>query len=309
MTSSHQAVMAKEVCDFLGLKPQGVYVDGTFGRGGTTSAILAKDATKVWAIDRDPEAIRAGEKIKKDSGGRLTLLAGRFSQMDRLLAEEGVGRVDGVTLDLGVSSPQLDESERGFSFRKDGPLDMRMEASGPSAADAVNNLSESELADIFFGLGEERHARKVAKAILHARSLRPITRTVQLAEIIRSVVPPTPGGIDSATRSFQALRIYVNNELGELQGGIAAALRILKRGGRLVIISFHSLEDRIVKNAFKAGGSPASTSRHMPVPANQSLPVLRILTAKPVTPGAEEIARNPRAASAKLRAAECVREC
>lgn len=308
MSASHQAVMVNEVCNFIGIKPQGVYVDGTFGRGGTTSAILAGEATKVWAIDRDPEAIKTGEKMKKDFAGRLALLAGRFSEMDRLLSAEGAGRVDGVTLDLGVSSPQLDEPERGFSFRKDGPLDMRMEGSGPTAADVVNTLGESELADIFYGYGEERHARKVAKAIIHARGLRPITRTAQLAEIIRSVVPSAPGSIDPATRSFQGLRIYVNDELSELQGGIAAALRILKQGGRLVIISFHSLEDRIVKNAFKVDSGQASTSRHMPLPANQSLPVLRVLTAKPVTPGAEEIARNPRAASAKLRAAECIRE-
>ena len=225
--------------------------------------------------------------------------------MDVLLAGEQIRTVDGIALDLGMSSPQIDDAERGFSFQSDGPLDMRMSKSGPSAADAVGKLPESELADIIHQYGEERHARRVAKRIIEARGEGPIIRTKQLAEIIRRAVPRSSDGIDPATRTFQALRIYVNDELGELQRGLAAAENLLKPQGRLAVVSFHSLEDRVVKEFFRRRSTAPATSRYMPV-ANDSnfKPSLRLITRKPQIPSAEETRLNPRARSAKLRVAE-----
>jgi 16S rRNA (cytosine1402-N4)-methyltransferase len=297
--------MLKEMLAFLQPKAHGVYVDGTFGRGGYTKAILETEETKVVAIDRDAQAIEEGQRLQKNYAGRLQLIEGRFGQMDRLLKAQGVDSVDGVALDIGVSSPQLDDAARGFSFRHDGPLDMRMGQSGASAADIVNSYAEDDLANILYVYGEERFSRRVAKAIISARATAPITRTQALAEIVRSVVPRSKDGIDPATRSFQGLRIAVNEELEELKGGILAATRILKTGGRLVVISFHSLEDRIVKTMLREGSArKAILSRHMPMPANQSKPVWRVLTTKPARARADEVAENPRATSACLRAAE-----
>jgi 16S rRNA (cytosine1402-N4)-methyltransferase len=309
MSFTHIPVMLKEVLEWLKPKSGGTYVDGTFGRGGYSQAILDTENTTVYGIDRDETAIATGHELQAHYQDRLQLLHGRFSDMDSLLAGQGVSRVDGVVLDIGVSSPQIDDAQRGFSFRKDGPLDMRMGQTGKSAADAVNTLPEKELADIVFNFGEERFARRVAKAIIEARMEKPITRTGQLATIIRAVVPFSKDGLDPATRSFQALRIYVNQELDELSSGLTAAEQLLKKGGLLVVVSFHSIEDRIVKNFMREhSAGKFNVSRHLPMPVNESKPGLRILTPKPISPSPEEIARNPRAASARLRVAQKIDE-
>jgi 16S rRNA (cytosine1402-N4)-methyltransferase len=302
MNFTHIPVMLKEVMEWLNPKANGIYVDGTFGRGGYTKAILDATDTTVFAIDRDAQAIAAGEGFQEHYNGRLNLLHGRYSDMDTLVP---VHDVDGVVLDIGVSSPQFDDAERGFSFRHDGPLDMRMGQEGKSAADAVNTLPEKEIADIIFNFGEERFARRVAKAIIAARMENAITRTAQLATIIRAVVPYAKDGIDPATRSFQALRIYVNQELDELTNGLHAANNLLKKGGLLVVVTFHSMEDRIVKNFMRDNSSGKfNVSRHLPMPVNESKPGLRVMTPKPINPSVEEIARNPRAASARMRVAQ-----
>lgn len=304
MIRSHQPVMLNDVVQWLDVQENGVYVDGTFGRGGYSEALLSRKST-VWAFDRDHAAIASGAHLQKEYPKHLHLVHGRFSAMQ----DAGIADVDGVTLDLGVSSPQLDNAERGFSFRHDGPLDMRMGSSERTAADIVNHASEDELGTIIFTYGEERMARRVARAILKARVGNPITRTLQLAEIVRSVVPNSRDGIDPATRTFQGLRIAVNDELNELEQGLIAAESLLKKGGRLVIVSFHSLEDRIVKNFMKVhAGKMPGLSRHVPA-ANTNIPArLRLLTAKPITASEEEVRANPRARSAKLRAAEKITE-
>lgn len=303
----HLPVLLGEVLDALAPVDGGVYVDCTFGAGGYTQALLAAGRTTVYALDRDPEAVAIGRALAASYPGRLHMIEGRFGDFDAQLQAAGVDRVDGVVFDLGVSSPQIDRAERGFSFRMDAPLDMRMEREGRTAADLVNTLSEGELAKIIFEYGEERMARRVARAIVQARALRPITRTGQLASIVRGMVPRSPDGLDPATRTFQALRVAVNDELTELDRGLAAAERILPTGGRLVVVSFHSLEDRIAKDFLRrrAIGAPAP-SRHLPVQAGagQRHPSFRLLTRRPVIPTAAEVAANPRARSARLRAAE-----
>jgi 16S rRNA (cytosine1402-N4)-methyltransferase len=295
-------VLLGEVLAFLTPKPGGVYLDATFGAGGYSRAILEAADCRVVALDRDRQAVIAGAALVEAMGGRLVLAEERFSRMESIARELGFPTLDGVVLDLGVSSMQIDEPERGFSFRHDGPLDMRMSREGPSAADLVNTLSEAELARVFVALGEERRARAVARAIERARKAHSIRRTGELAEIVRSVVRAS-GGIDPATRTFQALRIFVNDELRELAGGLLAAERLLKPGGRLVAVAFHSLEDRIVKTFFTARSGRPAASRHRPARAAPE-PTFRLLTKKPVEPGAAEIAANPRARSAKLRAGE-----
>jgi 16S rRNA (cytosine1402-N4)-methyltransferase len=303
-THTHIPVMANEVVEHLDVQSGGVYVDGTFGRGGYSEAILQVENTTVWAIDRDPEAIKAGEALQKKYKDRLHLIEGRFSEMDELLEQKGVKEVNGVVLDLGVSSPQIDDKTRGFSFREDGPLDMRMERSGVSAADAVRILDEDELEGIISEYGEERFARRISRAIVAARAASPILTTKQLAEIIRGTVPKSGDGLDPATRTFQALRIYINNELEEIEKALPAAEKLLKITGRLVVVAFHSLEDRIVKNFLRQrSGTAPSLSRHMPRPANDAEPQLKLLTPRPLRPRDEEVLKNPRAGSAKLRAA------
>ncbi|MBK3801018.1 16S rRNA (cytosine(1402)-N(4))-methyltransferase RsmH [Azospirillum brasilense] len=305
--SPHISVLLNEVVDALSPRDGGVYVDGTFGAGGYSRAILDRADCRVWGIDRDPEAIERGRQLALAYPGRLEIVEGRFGDMDRLLAEHGVESVDGVALDIGVSSPQIDEPERGFSFRFDGPLDMRMGRDGPTAADVVNTATQDELADIIFHYGEERMARRVARAIIAARLDTPFARTKQLADVVRSVVPKGKGdAIDPATRTFQALRIHVNDELGELRRGLAAAESLLKPGGRLAVVSFHSLEDREVKTFLKERSSPPpSPSRHAPsLAADARSPSFRLLSRKPIVPTDQEAHSNPRARSARLRAAE-----
>jgi 16S rRNA (cytosine1402-N4)-methyltransferase len=293
----HIPVLRSEALGALTLKPGGLYVDGTFGAGGYTSEILAAfpDA-RVIAFDRDPDAIRDGQAMVQAFGGRLTLIEDAFSSMD----VHGLPPVDGVVLDIGVSSMQFDQAARGFSFRHDGPLDMRMAQSGPSAADIVNEESEERLADILFNYGEERHSRLLARAIVDVRQLSPIRSTKQLSDIITIVIWPRPNEIHPATRSFQALRIAVNDELGELARALHAAEAILKPGGVLAVVTFHSLEDRIVKQFFAARSGKGGGSRHGPV---SNPPATFTISGRwPCVPRDDEIACNPRARSAKLRA-------
>jgi 16S rRNA (cytosine1402-N4)-methyltransferase len=299
----HIPVLAAEVLAFLQPRDGGLYIDGTFGAGGYTRAILDAADCRVIAIDRDESAIARGADLVAAAKGRLTLVEDRFSHLDEAALNAGHDSVDGVVLDIGVSSMQLDEAERGFSFRHDGPLDMRMGRSGPSASDLVAAASERDLAAIIARLGEERFARPVARAIVKARSEAPIVTTKQLVAIVERVVHARPGQIHPATRTFQALRICVNEELEELAAALSAAERILKPGGRLVVVTFHSLEDRIVKTFLAERSRIATGSRHAPE-ARGPQPTFTLLTKKPVAAGDAETERNPRARSAKLRAAE-----
>jgi 16S rRNA (cytosine1402-N4)-methyltransferase len=299
--SGHLPVMLNEVLAALSPRDGGHYIDGTFGGGGYTRAILEAADCTVLAIDRDPDAIARGQELAREFDGRLTLVQGEFSQMDDLAGE---GTSDGIVLDIGVSSFQFDQAERGFSFREDGPLDMRMSKSGVSAADVVNTADEVDLMRILRDLGEEKFARKVARAIIAAR---PLSRTAELADVVAKALGPAAlrHPIHPATRTFQALRIHVNDELGELERGLDAAGRVLKAGGRIVVVAFHSLEDRIVKRFFTEHGKPQPAgSRHAPQTSLSRKQTFRLVTPKPQMPTEAEIARNPRARSARLRAAE-----
>jgi 16S rRNA (cytosine1402-N4)-methyltransferase len=298
--------MLDEMLAHLAPRDGAAYLDGTFGGGGYAAAILSRAACTVWAIDRDPAAIARGAALAQAYPGRLRLLHGRFGDMLALLGAQGVSTLDGVVLDLGVSSFQLDDAARGFSFRADGPLDMRMDHAGPTAADLVNGLDEAELAGVLFELGEERYSRRVARAIVAARAQAPIATTAQLAAIVRAGLPPDRSGIDPATRSFQALRIRVNDELGEIAQALQAAASLLAPGGRLVVVAFHSLEDRIVKRFMAAAaGRAGGPSRHDPAGLGRpdaSAPRFGLLTGRALRPQAAELDRNPRARSARLRA-------
>jgi 16S rRNA (cytosine1402-N4)-methyltransferase len=299
----HIPVLAGRAVDWLGVRSGGVYLDATFGAGGYARAILATPGARVIGIDRDGSAIAAGGALVGDAQGRLMLAEGRFSDLDSIAASHGVAAVDGVVFDLGVSSMQLDEAARGFSFRLEGPLDMRMGRGGPSAADVVARASERQLAAVIATLGEERHARAIARAIIKARSARPIETTRALADIVGGVVRGRENAIHPATRTFQALRIFINEELAELAHGLAAAERVLKPAGRLVVVAFHSLEDRIVKSFLAERSRAPASSRHRPQIAAAPA-TFRVLTRRPETPDNAEIAANPRSRSAKLRAAE-----
>jgi 16S rRNA (cytosine1402-N4)-methyltransferase len=305
-SAPHVPVLLGPVIDALAIGPGEIHVDGTFGAGGYSKAILEKEAARIFAFDRDPDAIRYGEDLAASSGGRLTLVPERFSRMRQALAANGVDAVDGVALDIGVSSMQLDQPERGFSFQADGPLDMRMggggEDGGESAADFLNNASEEKIADILWRYGEEPKSRRIARAIVAGR---PLERTGQLAGIVRRALGWHAGmKKDPATRTFQAIRIHLNEELAELEGGLEAAERVLKPGGRLAVVTFHSLEDRLVKNFLKErSGARAGGSRHRPearAPANA--PSFERV-ARPVRADEDEIRANPRARSATLRVA------
>ena len=297
----HIPVLLDEVIASLDPKAGETHVDGTFGAGGYTAAILSTGA-QVIAFDRDPDAIAEGQTLVEASEGRLTLVADRFSRMAEALAERHVDQVDGVTLDIGLSSMQVDRAERGFSFQADGPLDMRMEQAGLSAADFLNEADEAEIADVIYQLGEEPRARRIARAIVQAR---PISRTGELAEIVRRALGHKPHEKkDPATRTFQAIRIHLNAELDELEQGLAAAERVLRPGGRLAVVSFHSMEDRIVKRFLRerSGAMPAG-SRHLPDARGADPRPSFEDIAKPVRAGNAELARNPRSRSATLRVA------
>jgi 16S rRNA (cytosine1402-N4)-methyltransferase len=291
----------------LAPRDDAVYVDATFGAGGYSEAILGAARCRVFGIDRDPDAVKRGEAAAKH-GGRLTLIAGPFGDMERLLDPFRPGPIAGIAFDLGVSSMQLDEAGRGFSFRHDGPLDMRMSREGATAADLIARLSERELGDVIRALGEERFAGRIARAIAAAQRCNPLATTGELAEIVRAVIPRHgPRGeprLDPATRTFQALRIAVNDELGELDRGLAAAERLLMPGGRLAVVSFHSLEDARVKAFLRRRSETARGSRHLPPRDAGPAPSFTLTSRRPVRPDAAETGRNPRARSARLRAAE-----
>lgn len=294
----HFPVMLKEVLDALAPVDGGVYVDATFGNGGYSEAILNTADCKVIALDRDPTVLPRAQELEVRYAGRFEFRAGQFGDFSRLISEP----IDGAVFDIGVSSMQLDEAERGFSFAKDAPLDMRMSQSGATAADLVNSLKEEELADLIYKYGEERKSRAVARRIVEARKHAPIASTKQLAEIIYTVIHRTPNSIDPATRTFQALRIAVNNELDELEKGLSGAANHLKDGGRLVVVDFHSLEDRIVKNFFKTNSGKVSRgSRYLPEVAVPSAAAVFGFCSKAIAPSQEEIGQNSRSRSAKLR--------
>jgi 16S rRNA (cytosine1402-N4)-methyltransferase len=299
----HIPVLGRPTVELLHVHGGGIYVDATFGAGGHSRAILAAANCNVIAIDRDPNAVTGGADLVRSARGGLVLVEGKFSDLQAVVRNCGYDAIDGVVFDLGVSSMQLDEAARGFSFRHEGPLDMRMSRDGPTAADVVASASERELAAIVAAFGEERHARRVARAIVAARRAAPIRTTRALAEVIAGVVPARGDAIHPATRTFQALRIFVNDELTELAAGLAAAERVLKSGGRMVVLAFHSLEDRITKSFLVERSRPSAPSRHRPAPA-QLAATFRILTPRPIVPDEAEISANPRARSAKLRAAE-----
>jgi len=286
---------------------QRIFIDGTFGAGGYSRGILTslKDEgnVRVIGIDQDPDAVRDARGMLREFGPKLEVVHGRYSEMEKLVSGFGIAQVDGVVLDIGVSSMQLDQDHRGFSFRQEGPLDMRMSQSGPTAADLVNGLSEEEIANVLYQFGEEKKSRYIAKAIVERRVTEPFRTTTDLAQLIETVVyKKAKDKIHPATRSFQALRIYLNDELGELLRGLNAASRILKPGGRLVVVCFHSLEDRIVKNYFRtASGRVPNQSRHLPEINKESSPSFRIINPKAVKANDEEMSQNKRARSALLR--------
>ena len=304
--SPHCPVMLNEMLEYVSPKDGEVYIDGTFGAGGYSKALLQAADCKVYAIDRDPNVKRIAEELEAEFPNRIELLVGRFGDMERLLKEAGVEEVDAVILDVGVSSMQIDQAERGFSFMREGPLDMRMSQDGIDAAYVVNNTDEKELADIIYKYGGEKKSRRVASAIVKARAEKPITTTKELAEIVRSVVRMAKDKIDPATRTFQALRIWVNDELGELRSALEGAEKLLAPYGRLVVVTFHSLEDAIVKEFVnKKSGKTESVSRHLPLPEEKvNIATLRPIKNKAIKPSDEEVSVNIRSRSAKLRAAE-----
>jgi 16S rRNA (cytosine1402-N4)-methyltransferase len=300
MTATHVPVLLDEVLAALAPRPGDIIVDATFGAGGYSQALLEAGA-RVYAFDRDPDAIRAGAALEARYGGRLSLHSHRFSGMAEELRRVGVPAVDAVVMDIGVSSMQLDQAGRGFAFSADGPLDMRMSQEGDSAADFLNGAREEEIADVLYTYGEERQSRRVARAIVAAR---PLKTTGDLARVVRKALGYHAGAPkDPATRSFQAVRIHVNAELDELEAGLRAAEILLREGGRLAVVTFHSLEDRIVKRFLReAAGANAGTSRHLPATVAAAAPTFANLS-KAIRPCEAETLRNPRARSATLRAA------
>lgn len=303
---SHIPVLRDEAVQMLHPRNGGVYLDGTFGGGGYARAILDAAACRLIAIDRDPAAVARAQALAQEYAGRFEICEGRISNLKEMLESRGVASLDGAVFDLGVSSYQIDDPARGFSFRHDGPLDMQMGSSGNSAAQIVNLCPESELADILYEYGDEKASRKIAKAIVERRRVQKFETTSDLAGVIRSVVRPDKSGIDPATRSFQALRIAVNEELSDIEAALTQAADMLNPGGRLVVVSFHSLEDRIVKSFFgKAAGRTPAASRHDPAGhVRPAAPRFALVTRKAVVPSEAEMRANPRARSAKLRAME-----
>jgi 16S rRNA (cytosine1402-N4)-methyltransferase len=301
----HVPVLRDEVMAALALREGGLYLDATFGAGGYARALLAIPELRVLALDRDPIAVTEGAALVNEARGRLSLVNERFSRLGLVARERGLSDFDGVVLDIGVSSMQIDDTRRGFSFRGDGPLDMRMDCEGVSAADLVNTAGETRLADIFYYFGEERASRRIAHAIVMDRAKTPFTSAAALASLIARISPGRPGETHPATRVFQALRIAVNDELGELVHALVAAEAILKQGGRLAVVTFHSLEDRIVKQFFTGrSGRGRTLSRRLPYENQPPAPTFRLSGKQPVTPSQREIDFNPRARSAKLRFGE-----
>lgn len=320
-THTHKPVLLDEVITAIAPRDGGVYVDATYGGGGYSEALLAAADCRVVAIDRDPDAIARGQEVVTKYQGRLRLVEARFSHLTALLADNDIRAIDGIAFDFGVSSAQLNDASRGFSFKHDGALDMRMEKQGADAADFINSASEGEIADTLWQFGEERASRAIARAIIKAR---PLTTTGELANVIRRVLAskkPSKSStsqkphqkphqktrqkiLDPATRSFQALRVHVNNELGEIETTLPQATTLLKPGGHLACVSFHSLEDRLVKQFMReAAGNIPRPSRHQPILEITPAPLLKIVTSKPIRPSADEVATNPRARSARLRVA------
>ena len=299
----HIPVLLAQVLRVLAPRPRERYIDGTFGAGGYARAILDAADCDLLGLDRDPSAIAAGRELESEAGGRLKLSETSFSHMEEAAQLIGWDGVDGVVLDLGVSSMQLDEADRGFSFMRDGPLDMRMSGKGLSAADVVNTFEKDEIADILYQLGEERRSRAIAAAIVADRAKAPFERTGKLADLVSRVLGRRHDDAKHpATRTFQALRLYVNDELGELERGIEAAERILKPGGRLAVVSFHSLEDRIVKRFLQShAGKQAKSSRYLPGEAQGPAPAFELPERHGIEPSEDETAANPRARSARLR--------
>lgn len=304
-TDRHIPVLFEAMLAKLSPYDDEIFVDGTFGAGGYSRGILEAAKTRVIGIDQDPDAVRDARALLGEFGPRLEVVQGRYADMAQHIAGFGLEAVDGVVLDIGVSSMQLDQEGRGFSFRSNGPLDMRMSQSGPTAADLVNGLAEEEIANVLYRFGEERKSRHIAKAIVARRQEAPFYETADLAQLIETIIPKKHNDkIHPATRSFQALRIYLNDELGQLLAGLNAATQILKPGGRLVVVAFHSLEDRIVKTFLRsAAGRAPNQSRHLPDLNKESTACFQIINPRPVKASDEEIKRNPRARSALLRAA------
>lgn len=304
----HAPVMLNEILQFMNPQDNEIYVDCTFGAGGYSNALLNVKNCRVYAIDRDPYVVKIANELAAKTNNRLVFIGGRFSEIEQLLLSKNIYKVNGIVLDLGVSSMQLDQSERGFSFMKNAHLDMRMSQEGVDAYEVVNNMGEEQLANIIFNYGEERHSRRIARKIVKTRQNKPIATTLELADIIHSAIGARQGKIDSATRTFQAIRIYINDELNELHGVLESAEKLLIDGGRLVVVSFHSLEDSIVKAFFRArsGKINNSRSRYMPEQndVNSAIKTFSILTKQAVKPTIEEVSNNPRARSARLRAAK-----
>ena len=301
--TAHIPVLLEETIKALSIKNEEFYIDATFGLGGYSRAILERKECKVLGVDRDPEARLTAESIKVEFNNRFYFQNAKFSQIEQLLEPLKIKKVAGVVFDLGVSSPQLDQENRGFSFKLNGPLDMRMSKEGPTAEEFINKVEENTLANIIFELGDEVFSRRIAKYIISQRAINRITKTVELASIIRKAIPTSKHKIDPATKTFQAIRIYLNDEISELEKGLIAAEKILQPNGILAVVSFHSIEDRIIKKFFLKCSQDKNLSRHIPVsPSKQHS--LKILTKKPILPSATEIKYNRRARSAKLRVAE-----
>ncbi len=302
----HLPVLKRELLELLNVRPDGIYVDGTYGRGGHSKALLEQlgPQGRLLVIDRDPRALEAAHELAEHDS-RITVVKGSFGEIERIAVDRAIlGKVDGIVLDLGVSSPQLDDAERGFSFLRDGPLDMRMDPeSGLSAADWLNSATEADMARVMLRLGEERAARRIARAVINARAIQKIERTGQLADIIEAVLPRRGKGKHPATKTFQAIRIYINNELGELQAFLDVVLKVLAPGGRLCVISFHSLEDRLVKRFLRDHSRVDPALASLPVVPEGAQPVMRLI-GKAVHASAAETEINPRARSAVLRTGE-----